>query len=105
MQLRRQFLFQTGGKITKRKIKECSFTYCIWFRKNDPAGPAYCVEITCTVHQPRATWAGLTNSLEIAKKLIDEFPLVSGGIASGEDAYLIHEDCIIGKIPRKPVEK
>lgn len=89
------------SKRRQSKIENCSFIYCLFFRKNCPEGPAYCIEITCTVHKPKASWHALTNSLEQAVGIINEFPIVSGGLSSAEDCFPPHPDCIIGKIPGK----
>lgn len=85
-----------------KKRKDCSFTYCVWFRKNDPEGPPFSIEINCTTHE--AKWFGFTSSLEMCEHIIDGFPLtVCGGIASGKDCFPIPDECLLGKIPRKPV--
>lgn len=83
-----------------KKRKDCSFSFCIWFRKNDPDGPRYCLEINCTTHESK--WTALTDSLRLCENIIDEFPLsVCGGLAFGKDGFPIPDACILGKIPPK----
>lgn len=80
---------------------ECSFIYCVWFRKHAVQGPPFCVEVTCKTH--RMQWTALTGDLDHARTMIDNFPIVCGGMANtlDEEGLVLpgQGDCILGKIP------
>lgn len=81
----------------KQEFKECNFLYCIWFRKEQTIGPRYTVEVSCLTHS--ATWSCMTNDLKFGIEIINDFPLVTGGLALGAGALKINSDCILTKIP------
>jgi len=86
------------------KRKACIIHVEIHFRDfGKEQTPRYCVEASCKTHHTK--WMGLTDDFKIAGDMGHAFPLVSGGMSSGKDAYPVPDDCLISKIPQKKQEE
>lgn len=87
-----------------RRSKECVTHVMIHFRDFGQSPPAsYCVQVDCQTHH--STWCCITDTFEHAGKLGHSFPLVWGGLAMGAECFPIPDECLLGKIPRKPSEE
>src|SRR5262249_25633650 len=89
--------------IDRPRPSECKSTFNVWLRnvgKEEPEGPDYCLEVTCTTHKPRCLWTAMSNNFAFIENVAKQFPLVSGGMWFTEDAFAPHPNCTI--IPRIP---
>lgn len=85
--------------------KECVFTKSIILRGDSEL--KYCIDVQCETH--KAKWFATCNSLDRCEDVLNNFPLIGGGICmrteTGFEAYKITTDCIIGCIQDTLVKK
>jgi hypothetical protein len=80
----------------KMQKKECE-THVVIHLRND--NPNYCVEAQCKTHGSK--WFCVTNDFSTAGEIMHAWPIVTGGMIQGREAYAVDSRCMIAMIPKK----